>query len=421
MPYGEVSITIDAQSSLERVTEIAVVGPPGLWMSALTGDQSAGSSASISIVWVRSPNNLPHLLPICFTANTNSLQSDFRCVWIEQKTMDPLPPGTVLECGQKEMNLVLPLSSLHDLPLSDLQLNDASCPILNNDTHLMAQISLTGCGTKIVHSGWELVYTNTLRSVRPPSTISRFPSLVLPLACRLPALQRQAPAYSISVPIEEEAFGAVHFWLEFHRPGQGPLGNQTRFMSTQVKEATLGVQSASHLEMLDLHVFSDCQLERAELMVGTCMKSETPDFQVAHPILQNGCVSDNTTLELLIQNSMVKVFRINLPALGNSGSTMYVECKVHLCVTMKPSQKCPDECGGSMDRLMLQKTTVLWSWVWPWGSFTCFCGPSSINYIIRPSYGHSPSSCLTNKSVYPTQREKDVERPPHLTNQMSVI
>ncbi|KAG9336351.1 hypothetical protein JZ751_002698 [Albula glossodonta] len=338
MPYEKVNITAGAHSSERMVLEIAVVGPPGLSVSTLKSGEEAGSPTSVNIVWLRSPNELPHLLPICFTANTNSSQSDTRCIWIEQKQMDAIPPGAVLKCGKTEMNLSFPIESLRNLPLDDLQLNDASCPIFHNDTH---------------HLGTEMVFTNILQSVRAPSAISRLPTLLLHVACRFPAVMVHGPHYNITMPTEEQIFGAPRFWLEFHKPGEGPFANRMQIANGAQREKRSGVRSAHRLELLDLYVFSNTSLDRAELMVGSCMQSETPDFQIKHPFVAGGCVNSNGTLELITNTSTVKIYRLDLATLSIQGTTMFVQCKVHLCIAIKATQKCPEECAAqSLDEIV---------------------------------------------------------------------
>ena len=59
-------------------------------------------------------------------------------------------PSSELTCGETEMVLVLPISSLLNINVTDLQLNNNSCPVTSNSTHLMARISLDGCGTQRV-------------------------------------------------------------------------------------------------------------------------------------------------------------------------------------------------------------------------------------------------------------------------------
>lgn len=228
-PFHEKSFTANFDSNQESVVEIAVLGPPGLYRAEFV---TLKPLASMSIAWVRADNKLARLLPVCYAANSLTLQSEPRCVWLYQREISTLPTGTVLTCGENEMNLVLPVGSLSRINLAELQLNSPDCPVTYNDTHLTAQIPLQGCGTKAVHSGDELIYTNTLKTVRASTqVIRRLPILVLPLACRIPGVQAKGPQYEIGIPKEKEVFGEVEFKLEFHFPGKGPLG---RFTSSPV-------------------------------------------------------------------------------------------------------------------------------------------------------------------------------------------
>lgn len=139
-----------------------------------------------------------------------------------------------------------------------------------------------------------MLYTNTLRSINPNSTISRVATLILPLACRIPGQQAKAPAFKISTPSEVETFGAVSFWIEFHVPGEGPMAAETRrpqMRSFPPVRAPRELRSTGRMDTLDLHVFSNCSLAHAELMVGRCVESDTQDFVNTRPLLNHGLVS----------------------------------------------------------------------------------------------------------------------------------
>ncbi|XP_067351830.1 uncharacterized protein [Channa argus] len=366
LPYEEVKFDAIYMSQLESVSEIAVVGPPELYR---VNFKSVGSMAMLSMAWVRSENNLTRLLPICFAANTISLQSEPTCVWLYQKEMKRLPAGSELTCEMTEMILVLPVASLNNINLAELQLNSATCPVTYNSTYLTAYISFTGCGTKIVSSGSELVYTNTLKSVRPYSPISRNPSLILPLACRIPKAQVRGPQFNVSMPTETEVFGVFEFHLEFHFPGEGPLANLTRnaklrslqpLLKRRRREAeslsgnhSISIRSTndvreigSRIDKLDLYVLTNCSINRAELIVSKCIQSETEDFTISYPLIQQGCSTSNNTLEVITPATNVKIYRLDLSTLAPTGTTMYVQCTVNLCISTNPSKKCPDLCNG---------------------------------------------------------------------------
>ncbi|XP_037312857.2 uncharacterized protein LOC119199623 [Pungitius pungitius] len=351
LPYQQVQFDTVFTSQRESVAEIAVIGPPELHRVGFT---AVGPLAAMTVAWIRSENLLPRLLPVCFVANTNSWQSEPRCVWLYQRQTRALPAGTVLTCEEAQMNLVLPVASLGGVDLAELQLNSATCPVTYNSTHLTAVIPLSGCGTKAVHSGSDLVYTNTLQSVRPFTVVSRHPSLVLPLVCRIPGVQARGPQYRVRVPTEKESFGEVTFWLEVHPPGQGPLGNFTRvprFRSLQLAPRRARREAAavgSRLTLLDLQVMSNSSTAAAEMLVGNCRRSETEDFAESTFLLENGCSSSNSTLEVLTEERDSRVYRLDLSSIQTQGTTMYVECTASLCIPTSPSQKCPDLCAGSV-------------------------------------------------------------------------
>lgn len=134
--------------------------------------------------------------------------------------------------------------------------------------------------------------------------VSRRPSLVLPLACRIPGVQARGPQYEVRIPTEKEAFGEVGIWLEVHPPGEGPLGNFTRLARFRSLELAPGrarreakssddagsLAVGSRFTQLDLQVMSNCSIERADMLVGNCRRSETADFAQATLILEQGSV-----------------------------------------------------------------------------------------------------------------------------------
>ncbi|XP_047437141.1 uncharacterized protein LOC125005668 [Mugil cephalus] len=406
LPFQEVKFTANFISQPESVAEVAVVGPPALYR---TGFTSIGPLAKMDMAWVRSENNLSRLLPICFAANTQSLQSEPRCIWLYQREMRTLPAGTELKCENTEMSLVLPITSFKDIKLEELQLNSPTCPVIYNSTHLTARFSLDGCGTKAVHAGTELIFTNTLQSVRPYTMVSREPSLILPLACRIPETQVKGPQYKITLPTEKETFGEIRVWIEFHLPGEGPLSKYTRsprFRSDflppvrsrrQAETESVTNSSAasnstdgglgSRISQLDLHLLTNCSVARAEMIVSSCIESETEDFEESTPILNQGCLASNSTLEVVTEETKSKVYRLDLSSVGTQGSTMYVQCTVNLCISTMPSQKCPDLCTRAISQRTLIGSVFT-------SSYTVRSGPVSL-VVTTPAPTTASNTAIT--------------------------
>ncbi|XP_077476143.1 uncharacterized protein LOC144089131 [Stigmatopora argus] len=261
------------------------------------------------------------------------------------------------------MTLILPIGSLSNINLDQLQLNSPACPINFNDTHLTARIELDGCGTKTVHIGTELVYTNTLKSVHPSSLITRDPSLIFPLACRIPAVLARSPNFNIKIPTN--AFDNTAVRLEFYIPGEGPMAKYTRnprFNPLELIRERVQLDSSparhiravqgqqgSMIKDLDLHLISNTTLARAEISVQRCVESETADFTKSYIFLEEGCKSARSTKEI-VASSNVRIFRLHLADLFPVGNMMYVECEVDVCITFLPSQKCSKQCNQALGR-----------------------------------------------------------------------
>ncbi|XP_059202373.1 uncharacterized protein LOC131981881 [Centropristis striata] len=109
----------------------------------------------------------------------------------------------------------------------------------------------------------------------------------------------------------------------------------------------------SRIDKLDLHVLSNCSIDRAEMLVSNCMESETDDFVDTNPILDQGCTTTTSTLEVVTTQTNSKVYRLDLSNLETKGSTMYIKCTVNLCIATLPSQKCPNLCSRSLNQKML--------------------------------------------------------------------
>lgn len=140
--------------------------------------------------------------------------------------------------------------------------------------------------------------------------VRKKPTLILPLACRIPGVQAKGPEYRLNIPMEKEVFGEVAFTLKLYLPGEGPFGNFTRAPRisdtprnpTRVRrDAELSLQSAndslkagSRVGMLYLTVLSNCSIGRAEMVVSNCIKSETEDFATYSAIIQQGSVTDDS-------------------------------------------------------------------------------------------------------------------------------
>lgn len=190
------------------------------------------------------------------------------------------------------------------------------------------------------------------------SVVVRKPSLILPLACRIPGVQAKGPAHRLNIPTEKKVFGLVAFSIKLDLPGEGPFGNFTRaprLLDTRTRvrrdaepplqSANTSLEAESRLKLLYLTVISNCTTARAEMVVSNCIQSETGDFAKYSTIIHQGsvmvgchfldyysiktkvgsvhellppppssfrCLSSSATAEVVIADSASKVYRLDL-------------------------------------------------------------------------------------------------------------
>lgn len=98
------------------------------------------------------------------------------------------------------------------------------------------------------------------------------------------------------MPTEKETFGEVTFWMEFHIPKEDfSLGRARRdvysISSTSINTSSITnsrLEISREIKKLDLHLMSNCTVDRAELIVSECAESKTEDFSQSVPILTHG-------------------------------------------------------------------------------------------------------------------------------------
>lgn len=132
----------------------------------------------------------------------------------------------------------------------------------------------------------------------------------------------------------------------------GRLRREAKLAKSESSDTSINTRDevGSRLENLDLHLMSNCSIDRAELLVSNCIESETEDFAESHPILDQGCTASNDTLEIVTTESTSKIYRLDLSNVQTQGSTMYIRCTVNLCISTLPSQECPDLCTRSLNQ-----------------------------------------------------------------------
>ncbi|RXM34513.1 ZP domain-containing protein [Acipenser ruthenus] len=344
LPYDEVAFTISAVSS-DMVSDIAVLGPPGLVLSKLWEGQRAGVRVvSANVSWTGTSRKDPRSKPICFSASTKRFQSEPRCIWIAQQVTIAPPPGTgaismdilkqahsavlcgdaflascptVLQCLEERMKLFLPRTALPQIGESDLQLIDPACNITGNSTHFLLDIPLTGCGTRIQEEDSYLVLVNVVSSrvssQAPGAVITRIPSLRFPLACRFKAGGQVTGEVSVPQGPKDEAFGKFTFDIKFRRELPAAVG-AARVGDVDKMDTPFELDPSKPLY---LQVNASCNITGVELVVESCWISETKNTTRSgdSSFIDQGCMAAGGKVQLVLDELNEKIYQINLTSL----------------------------------------------------------------------------------------------------------
>ncbi|KAK6472471.1 hypothetical protein HHUSO_G28215 [Huso huso] len=350
LPYDEVTFTISAFSS-DMVSDITVLGPPGLVRSKLWEGQTAGVRVvSANVSWTGTSRQDPRSRPVCFSASTDRFQSEPRCIWIAQ-LLASCP--TVLQCLEERMKLFLPRTTLPEINESDLQLIDPACNITGNSTHFLLDIPLTGCGTRIQEEDSYLVLVNVVSnrvsSQALGAVITRIPSLRFPLACRFKAGGLVTGKVSIPKGPKDEAFGRFIFDIKFRRELPAAVGG-ARVGEVGNMDTPFELDPSKPLY---LQVNASCNITGVELVVQSCWTSDTKNTTRSgiNSFINNGCGSDGN-VELIVDALNEKIYKINLTSLipARIVPEVYIHCSVKLCMGMSGTDHCSPNCSSSSSR-----------------------------------------------------------------------
>ncbi|XP_069754849.1 uncharacterized protein [Narcine bancroftii] len=333
--YDEINFTINAFSLNERITTFTVVGPHGLLKSDIWSMDD--ESVSVNVSWSVGAHTTPKQVPVCFLSTTSSgFQSEPRCIWIvliehlfEEQTLAP-----DLQCLSNAMILTVPRSLVSNLPDKSLQLNDASCNITGNDTHLLLAIPYSGCGTKLLEDKSHYIFTNKIVSRRRNETSEQLERLAIPVLCKLVRSTNGSEQANRLNDTIDKMLGVDTFEIQFSKEFNSswrPAGPDSPFDASSKDHLYISIIAKSNETAFSLYVES-CQ-----------MSVDTSSTVVT--LLQQGCLNYNMAEEHKTENQKEKVYSVRLSSLPWHTAQVFVTCRVQLCAHMHSSSPCIPGCG----------------------------------------------------------------------------
>uniref|UniRef100_A0A8C4RVR7 Uncharacterized LOC114645494 n=1 Tax=Erpetoichthys calabaricus TaxID=27687 RepID=A0A8C4RVR7_ERPCA len=332
---GQAVIPMSNSSTLQiRISNFTILGPPGLQNSSLWFDKRQDFDVtSANVSWTRITVYQPIYISVCFSATIDRFQLVPRCIWIQQIPSGAPPPGSAIQCLETEMKFILARTTLPNIHEHDLQLNDPSCSIIGNATHFLLDIPLLGCGTKIQVEDAYFVFINTLMTRTLYGVITRLPTLRLPIACHYQSMGNVGNNMNVSTFISDKAFGNFSIHVEFKH-------SSLSRSSTGLIQSPLRVASN---EILYLYVFANTPVPKVDLIVQSCWTSEVNNATTGNTFIKQGCVQEGI-VQLVSDESLEKIYKINLGAILNLVSEVYVQCIVQLCLNIDSTMNCSSGC-----------------------------------------------------------------------------
>ncbi|XDC66806.1 hypothetical protein R6Z07M_017988 [Ovis aries] len=242
-----------------------------------------------------------------------------------------------LSCWPHLFQVIIDRGYLRRLGYSswDIHLNDELCRPRVTGRYLIFSVPYGHCGTVRQESHGSLSYSNSVRG-RTRGHLGR-----VFLRHRVPQLKFtcrvDGPSAVEVVPGENAGYDMSISFLELPPSQHG--GNTGPHYASQKKEVFL--QATLHSLNPSLRLFVD-----------TCVASPDPsDFTtVKYDLIKQGCIKDNTYINLHSQQKNVAQFKFNIFGILTSYDVIYLQCKVSICKVGDHSSRCSQGCAGRSKR-----------------------------------------------------------------------
>ncbi|MGH0167928.1 UNVERIFIED_CONTAM: hypothetical protein FKN15_077212 [Acipenser sinensis] len=332
----EFQIPLRAAATRDRIYDIKMSGPLNITKSLTNYDSNSGV-IDVMITWTPTENDFGEHIPICFIAETASgYQSEMRCIIVV--VVNEIGEADI-ECTDTTMTLYISKFSVRGLHENHLRLNDPTCSVTSNGSHIIASVSLNSCGTKLEETENDLIFRNEITSFdHPHDIITRKHQIEIPFICKFPKKSRLSAsfkAHKSAYLFTEAGFGSFTYLFEFY---------DNSAFSRMINPNTYPIEVELQ-DMIYMGIQVQSSLSTTQLFVESCRATpnDNPNDPLYYDIISNGCIEDETTVVYL--NNQTD-FRFGLEAFNFIGNyeQVYISCTVILCVAGDPSNRCAQGC-----------------------------------------------------------------------------
>ncbi|XP_051512461.1 uncharacterized protein LOC127416906 [Myxocyprinus asiaticus] len=335
-PLNELEIRVKATAAYSTVSDVIISGPQNITKHPL-------STGEYAIRWTPMMEDVGDYFSVCFIAESstgNSIyQSEMRCVIVTvgRQTVD----ANVICTGT---NMVIEIEQVNSVRLHKdyLRLNNPSCTLDSNGTHVLANISLNACGTMIEEDDLYIIFKNAIISMDDPnSIITRKHEVEIEFSCRYEKsnnVSLQFTAQRHMTTITEKGFGTLTYRFGLYETADYTLKMDP---NTYPVEYELG-------QMIYMEIESQSSINNTELFVDSCIATpfNDPNYQTPYSIIQNGCIVDDTVQFYTSHKPMVRFAMEAFKFIGLHDQ-VFISCSVILCEANNPKTRCSQGCINS--------------------------------------------------------------------------
>ncbi|KAG9338040.1 hypothetical protein JZ751_027204 [Albula glossodonta] len=275
-------VNLKAQATHSQLSDFLISGP----LNITEQKTFSGSVAESTLKWTPTENDEGVHLPICFIAESKAgasvYNSEMRCIVVR---VGPRAGEANVVCSETTMTVEVKISSIVGLHEDHLRLNDPSCTLMSNGTHVIGSMSLNSCGTQL-----------------------------------------------------ETGFGKFTYQFEFYHSSQ---------FSQMVDPSTYPVEVPLK-EMIYMEIESSSSIPNTVLFVESCRATpiDDPNYHLYYRIIENGCTIDDTVVVYAANGPEYKIGMEAFKFIGNY-EEVFISCSVVLCKAGDPSTRCAQGCSNS--------------------------------------------------------------------------
>ncbi|KAF7656584.1 hypothetical protein LDENG_00039390 [Lucifuga dentata] len=333
---------IQAQADHSIIHEFQISGPQN--MTKEFKDDTFGK-ADVTVSWTPQLRDLNRYVPLCFTAETIESQSEMHCIVVLVTNSPAIKGRSSVTCSANQMTVALEKASMPGIDENWLHLRDETCSFTSNDTHILATMSFSTCGTKLEDKGDFVVFSNEIRSFElPTEIITRRGKVAFSFSCQFAKSISISNSYNIHSSdyiFTESSFGSFSYTFDIFSDGS---------FTTKVEPTAYPVE-VKLMEMIYMGIQAHSELPNVTLFVESCRATpdENPKNSLYYDLISHGCMMDET---MKVHSSDQDSLKFEIQAFKFTGNhdQLYITCSVILCEAQNPVSRCAQGCLNNASR-----------------------------------------------------------------------